>query len=142
LTFRQAWVILLVTSILAIILSIPYIVLGRTVEPQGAEAAQEIYNLSPSLGNTVTALIRVLGLSYLASGVLGTAISATAFRKGEMWAWYALWIFPFFFAADIVNNLSISGTGWIADVPFLVLISVTLLVSPQFKRLVRSSAKS
>ncbi len=89
--------------------------------------------MSPDLGNTVTALIRVLGLSYLMAGVLYTAIAATAYRKGELWAWYALWIVPVFDAADIANNLSIGGSAWTIDAVALAAGIVVLLISPQFE---------
>lgn len=131
--------ILLAISLLGVLLSMFYIVLGQTFEPKGSEAAQQIYVLSPDLGNTFKALVRVLGLGYLVSSVLGAFIASTTFRRGDMWAWYAFWIFPVFFIGDIINNLSISGTAWIADVPFLIVLVVTLLVSPQFEILVGRS---
>lgn len=141
-SFSRCWVILLAISLLGILLSAFYIIFGQTIEPKGSEAAQQIYVLSPNLGNIVKALIRVLGLSYLVSSVLGALIALTAFRRGEMWAWYAFWIFPVFFLGDIINNFSISGTGWVADLPFLIVLIVTLLVSPQFDTLVARSRGS
>ena len=78
--FRYAWVMQVATGLLIVVLSLQYSILGRTLEPKGAMAAQEIANLSPDLGNTVTALIRALGLSYLVAGVLYTAIAPTAYR--------------------------------------------------------------
>ena len=36
------------------------------------------------------ALFRVYGAYNVAFGLLGTAIAATAFRRGERWAWWAL----------------------------------------------------
>ena len=82
--FRYAWMILFAMGSLGIFLSIPYIILGQTIEPKGAAAAREISDLSLTLGNTVTALIRVLGLSYLVVGVLSSAIAATSYRKGDV----------------------------------------------------------
>ena len=142
LSFSRSWVILLALSLLGVLLSMFYIVFGQTIEPKGSEAARQIYVLSPDLGNTVKALVRVLGLSYLVSSVLGAAIASTSFRRGEMWAWYAFWVFPGFFIGDIINNLSISGTGWLADIPFLIVLIATLLVSPQFETLVARSRGS
>ena len=114
-------------------LSIPYIVLGQTLEPKGAMAAGEIAKLSPSLGSTVTALIRVLGFSYLVGGVLSAAIAATAYLRGEVWAWYAFWVLPVFSVGDTINNLSIGGSAWTIDAVGLAAVVITLLVSPQFE---------
>ena len=119
-----------------------YIILGQTLEPKGAMTAQEIAKLSPDLGNTLTALIRVLGLSYLVVGVLYAAIAATAYRRGEMWAWYSLWILPVFDAADIANNLSIGGSAWTIDAIGLAAVIVTLLISPQFETILHHGKRS
>ena len=133
--FRYAWAVQLAIGLLVIILSIQYIILGQTLEPKGAMAAQEIAKLSPDLGNRVTALIRVLGLSYLMAGVLYAAIAATAYRKGEMWAWYSFWILPVFNAADIANNLAIGGSAWTIDAIGLAVAVIALLISPQFEKI-------
>ncbi len=77
-------------------------------------------------------IIFVLGLSYLTTNVLFTAISVTAFRRGERWAWYALWIGPFFTGADAAFNFSIGGSAWSIDLVLFVLLIVALLVAPQF----------
>lgn len=114
-------------------MSIPYITLGQTIEPSGGRAAEEIAKFSPSLGNTVTSIIRVLGLSYLVSGVLSAAISVTAYRKGEVWAWYAFWVFPVFLVSDTILNLSIGGSAWSFDLLAQAVYLVGLLMAPQFQ---------
>ena len=38
----------------------------------------------------MTVLFRVYGAYGIVVGLLGTAIAATAFRRGERWAWWAL----------------------------------------------------
>ncbi len=40
--FRYAWVVQVATGLLVIVLSMQYIILGQTLEPKGAMAAQEI----------------------------------------------------------------------------------------------------
>ncbi len=130
--FRYAWLILFLFGLIGVGASLPYIFLGLTVEPKGTMAVQQVSKISPDLGNTVTAMIRVLGLAYLVWGALVAAISVTAFRRGEVWAWYALWTSAIFWVGDIIINLSIGGTAWIFDAVALTLGVATLLVSPQF----------
>ncbi|MBC8336571.1 MAG: hypothetical protein H8E29_15015 [Anaerolineales bacterium] len=43
---------------------------------------------------------RWLGVTSLAFGVWTLAIAATAFRKGERWAWFAMWVWPAYLAAQ------------------------------------------
>jgi hypothetical protein len=40
--------------------------------------------------NFVLLLFRVFGAYNVAFGLLGVAVAATAFRRGEVWAWWAL----------------------------------------------------
>ncbi len=61
----------------------------------------------------------------LAAGMsfFGAAITLTAFRRGERWAWFVLWYYPAFFAAHtLASGIAISGT------PLLLLSMLGLLL--------------
>jgi hypothetical protein len=45
---------------------------------------------SASTSNFLLLLFRVFGAYNVAFGFLGMAVAATAFRRGEVWAWWAL----------------------------------------------------
>jgi hypothetical protein len=45
---------------------------------------------SASISNFLVLLFRVFGAYNVAFGLLGIAVAATAFRRGEVWAWWAL----------------------------------------------------
>jgi hypothetical protein len=47
---------------------------------------------SASTSNFLLLLFRVFGAYNVAFGFLGIAVAATAFRRGEVWAWWALLI--------------------------------------------------
>lgn len=47
---------------------------------------------SPAIAGFMTLLFRMYGVYNVLFGVLSTAIAATAFRRGERWAWWALLI--------------------------------------------------
>jgi len=51
---------------------------------------QELSYASPLVAGFVTLLFRVYGAYNVAFGLLATAIAATAFRRGEGWAWWTL----------------------------------------------------
>ena len=48
--------------------------------------------LSPSVAEFITILFRMYGTFNVVFGLMAVAIAATAFRRGERWAWWALLI--------------------------------------------------
>ncbi len=98
--FRFAWVILFVMSILLMTVSLSYLIFAHSLDPQANVMVQQLWALSPHLGIFVKELLRVFGLSWLTWGFLSAAIAATAYRKGEMWAWYAFWSLPAYEIGD------------------------------------------
>jgi FtsH-binding integral membrane protein len=46
--------------------------------------------------------VRVGGAGLLITGVLSLAICVTALRRGERWAWYAMWVWPLGIVAIIL----------------------------------------
>ncbi len=51
---------------------------------------QELSAVSPRTVEFITVVFRMYGIYIVAFGLLAIAISATAFRRGERWAWWAL----------------------------------------------------
>ncbi len=56
--------------------------------------------------------------------VLATLIAVIPFRRGERWAWAALWVWPAFFVAHVV----VLGT-WVPDGIFAAATAGALLMS-------------
>ena len=50
----------------------------------------ELTGASPLTAEFITIVFRVYGAYIVAFGILAIAIAATAFRRGESWAWWAL----------------------------------------------------
>lgn len=48
----------------------------------------------PNAAHLIDTLFRMNGATLAAMGVLSIAICLTGFRRGERWAWYALWALP------------------------------------------------
>jgi hypothetical protein len=69
------------------------------------------------------------GLSLLGYGITGMAISMTAYKKGEKWAWYVLWYLPLYFILDAVGTYQQGGSTWPIAV-ILLLISLAALLLP------------
>lgn len=55
---------------------------------------------------SVPDVILAWGLTWLALTAVGLAILLTAFRRGEQWAWYTLWVIPLLYL-----GLALLGSG-------------------------------
>ena len=69
------------------------------------------------------------GISLFGYGITGIAISMTAYRKGERWAWYVLWYLPIYFIIGTALNYQQGGSGWPVIIVFL-LISLAAMLLP------------
>ena len=68
---------------------------GRPILPAGYEGYtgerwSQLVATSPRTADYLTMLFRLYGSYNVAFGTLGVAITLTAFRRGESWAWWAL----------------------------------------------------
>lgn len=68
---------------------------GKAILPAGYEGYSggswsQLVETSPLIAGYVTVLWRMYGIYCAVFGVLGSAITVTAFRRGERWAWWAL----------------------------------------------------
>jgi len=129
--FPYSWVVLCVVSIVLMLVSIPYILFGHSIEPRANMAVQEIARTSPQLGVFVKDILRVFGLSWFTWGFLSAAIALTAFRRGEKWAWYVFWIAPLYELGDGFIDYVAGGTTWIIPVIIALFLAIVLLLSPQ-----------
>ncbi|CAH0327134.1 hypothetical protein [Microbacterium sp. Bi128] len=73
-------------------------------------------------------LYRANGLASFGLGLFGGLIVLVPYRRGEPWAWYALWFYPLFWAAHLIGQLP-PGTDHIHQVVFIAL-SLTGLLLP------------
>ncbi len=68
---------------------------GKAILPAGYEGFSggswpELAGASPLIAGYMTLLYRMYGVYNVLFGLMGSAIAATAFRRGERWAWWAL----------------------------------------------------
>jgi hypothetical protein len=104
-SFRAAWIfILIVEGGFVAWGAMATLALNHLVGPQGVPILaagyegftrtswRELVSTTPETAAFVTVLFRVYGAYNVGFGVLGLAITLTAFRRGELWAWWALMI--------------------------------------------------
>lgn len=93
----SAWVLLLLDALLVAFTSLFWLVQGRFFDTSVNQAisghdwtASEV--LLPGMERLVSSVVRLAGAFGVAFGVLAMSIAATSYRRGEAWAWYALWL--------------------------------------------------
>lgn len=59
----------------------------------------------PEVAYLFTRQLNVLGFLGGGFGLLAAAVSVLPFRRGERWAWYALWVFPITIGAVAARQL-------------------------------------
>ena len=64
---------------------------------------------SAGVANYVYYLITILAIFSAGLGAFMMVVSATAYRKGNAWAWYVMWVAPVLFALDFVNDYRALG---------------------------------
>ncbi len=59
----------------------------------------------PEVADLVSRQLNVLGFLGGGFGLLAAVVAVLPFRRGERWAWYALWIFPITIGAVAARQL-------------------------------------
>jgi hypothetical protein len=105
--------------------------LGVNIDPTTAEKTigmtfSELEASNPGFFELVLYYVRFSGLADLAFAFLVIAISVTAYRRGQKWAWYAFWSLPAFFTGSTAIVLSTRPPY--PELPFLMLFVILSLL--------------
>jgi hypothetical protein len=125
---KYAWVIPFVmglfflVSMAATIFS-PGILTGaeNAVETLTRAPFSQIAVSSPGVANYIYYLITILAIFSAGLGAFIMVVSATAYRKGAMWAWYLTWVAPMLFLLDFANDYRVLRY---VDVGSIVIIAI------------------
>ena len=96
---RYSWILLLVVGLASLAIGVGDFALGQAGDTEMVLAVtgmtwSQLTAASPSVANLVDLLARVLGAWLTGFSLLAIAVSATAYRHGERWAWFAMWSVP------------------------------------------------
>lgn len=110
---RSAWIALIVVGAIFGLFGLSDLIMGMNADPAIAESIigvpwEELQAANPRIGNLVDMYVRSLGAAILVVSILSLAITFTAFKRGERWAWYALWVWPLW-------NVAIFGLSFTAE---------------------------
>ena len=91
---------------------------------------------TPGVANYIYWLIRVFGFTGLGLGAFLAGVSAIAYRRGEKWAWYLMWVMPVTFVLDVTNDAV--ATGYVDVMTYIIIalfvISLILPIRKFFPR--------
>jgi hypothetical protein len=107
-----------------------------TVQGISGMTWQQLSSASPDAANMIDYLVRAGGINLFLLGLLSAVVAATAFRRGERWAWFAMWLWPLWLAMIVLLLLSAykqPGPGvpppLVSGSIFLVITVLTLALS-------------
>ena len=104
---RSSWIILLTVGILAT-LSALYVALT----PAGSQTEltdrtwESFMAADPEVATIFERLLSLAGLSGVGFGLFGILTTWFAFRLGQRWAWFAMWLFPIMYGVVAVRMLA------------------------------------
>ncbi len=142
---RYAWVVFLVLSIIIALFGLGDMLTGGTTFESGEGPTlqgisgmtwAQLQSASPNAATMIDYLVRAGGSHLFVLGLLSMIVTATAFRRGERSAWYAMWLWPLWLALVILVLLSAykqTGPGipppLVSGSIFFILSVLTLLLS-------------
>lgn len=90
---RYGWTILLVSAILGLLSALVLVFSPLSIMVEPAFAA-----------GIVPGALRAWGITWVFFNILALAILLGNFRKGERWAWWALWLLPLLWLSHFLVN--------------------------------------
>ena len=126
---KHAWLLFFVLGALAVA-GAPIMLLGNPPDPPSPKgftglSSDEIAARIPGMSGYISSIARQLGNFMLATGLFLMAVAAVPFRKGERWAWYAMWVAPLMILIQLLNSRG--GNGWQFDLGFVIVTSAGLI---------------
>lgn len=120
---RHAWKVFFGLSIIIVLFGLGDMLTGGSTF-QDAEAPtlkgisgmtwEQLGAASPNAATMIDYLVRAGGASLFVVGLFSLSVALTGFRRGERWAWYTMWLWPFWLVLIILLLLSAykqSGPG-------------------------------
>jgi hypothetical protein len=135
---KYAWILLFAIGVIFLVSAVPH-TLGINTDPETVEriigmTLNELKDSNPGFFDLHIFYFRFGGLSDLGFAFFITAISLTAYRKGEKWAWYAFWFLPAYFIGSAAIATSIeSSLSLLLPLTMFVILSLLGLLLPYRK---------
>ncbi len=131
---RQAWLGFLAIGILGLIFGAYSYVLAQPLEPETfaritGVSWEEAQQSLPGMAEYVSIIVQSQAQFMLAFGALVVALAAVPYRKGEAWAWYALWVVPILLITLGLRVFLLGAMGWTL-IAFQLVLALGALLLP------------
>lgn len=92
---KISWMLVLAVAVLSV-LSALYVGLAPTADQTELQGRtwEQFARQDPEVAGLYSMDLALLGMSIGAFAVLAVVLAAIPYRRGERWAWYALWVVP------------------------------------------------
>lgn len=122
---KYAWVLLFILGLVGILFGLLQLA-GVQVDAAGftnqvGQSPSSFASSSPKAWSALVTSTQYGGTWLLGFGIFGTAISYTAYRRGEKWAWYVELFLPVSLVIALALNYTTAGTFWPLFVALLVI---------------------
>jgi hypothetical protein len=130
---KYAWILLFTIGIFVLVGGVPHTI-GINTDPETVEriigmTLNEFKVSSPGFFDLYNFYFRFGGLSDLGVAFFIMAISLTAYRKGEKFAWYVMWFVPAYFVGCAAITVSTTTTSVESFISLLLPITVFVILS-------------
>ena len=108
---RYSWIVFFALGLIITLFGLGDIMTGGATF-EGGEAPtlqgisgmtwQQLNGTSPNAASMIDYLVRAGGINLFLLGLLSMVVAATAFRRGERWAWFAMWLLPLWLAMIVL----------------------------------------
>jgi hypothetical protein len=138
---RYAWVFFAAVGLIFIVFGVGDMATGGSTYVSGESVLFDAFtgttwpalqSADPGAARLIDYQVRVGGAYFLLTGVVILAVSATALRRGERWAWLVMWAVPLTVAvieAILLTSPRVPGSG--IPVPVIsgsIIIALSLAV--------------
>jgi len=127
------WVLVLMVAILQALSSF-FLIFGNSVETFEVDtgiAWTELVEVFPTVATQIEMSQQSSIVGSLVIGLMSIAIISLAMRKGEVWAWFTMWLMPLFMLPGTISLAQSDNPAWVAVMAggFILLAVLGLLIS-------------
>jgi len=142
---RHAWKVFTGLSLIVVLFGVGDVLIGGLTFQTGEDVLfnslsgttwGELNATAPGPANLIDYQVRAGGAYLLMIGLLSLSITLTALRRGDRWAWYAMWVWPLgilLIEAQLLSSVRTLGSGIpvpvISGTIFIIVSVVTLAIS-------------
>lgn len=127
---KYAWIAFFVLGAIFLVSAVPH-AFGFNTDPALVESISgttpdDLKDSNPMFFDLYSYYFMGGALSDIGFAFLITVISATAYRRGDRWAWYAFWLVPVYFLGWVALSFTIESSS--STRPYLMVFVILSLV--------------